>query len=118
MTRYLVLCAIPEGWERFDLWEPDAGATLAGRLDERLSEHGVGGQDRAALTGAAAAAVPQARSAGVLVWAIEAPAGDPAKAATLTVALAAVPGGGTGAGGAGGRRGWSPRPGPVPLGAH
>lgn len=91
MPPCLVFFALPEGWERFDLWEPSAEAAVAGRLEERLTQEGVGTSERTALIKAAADAVVQARQAGVLVWAIHLAAPDPARPATLTVGLHAIP---------------------------
>lgn len=98
MARYVVFFALPEGWERFDLWEPEAEAAITGRLDEWLSEQDVATGERQALTGAAAVVVGQARDAGVLTWAFHVPATDPARPVTLTVGVGTVPAAGPGSG--------------------
>jgi hypothetical protein len=99
MPRYLVFCALPDGWERFDLWEPATDTTVADRLEERLAQHGVSSAERQALTRAAGVALTQARRAGLLLWAIQAPAPDPTRPLTLTIGVNAIPAGGPGAGG-------------------
>lgn len=93
MAPYVVLFVLPDGWERFDLWESNAAETVSRRLEERLSEQGVDSAARDALRRAARATVDQARQTGMLVWAVQLPVRNSAGPATLTVGLSEIPDG-------------------------
>jgi hypothetical protein len=97
MPGCVFLWALPAGWEQFELCQPDVEEQIAARIRQRFSDGGLEPSAADGLVAMEVASARQARSAGVLVWAVYGKGAgtkeDPLSLLSLTLALRELPDG-------------------------